>query len=418
MYRDIVKANDALIQLEENQFKCDFFTLKAFLDYYTSKGDIVNVINTFQEFKHNGIGYLNRHVMEAIIKLATNADVFDHRTLLQFFHSDESEFKRAILNAIPVLVERNHATLVPEIIGAINHNTGDSVNKLFTEMVRRHYDAEVYQRIWAKLDSMGFSIRSDVNAYKPALKGRSVELIKVILLEINLSPTHHLQDSYFEHLLMLSASDGVNELTKAINLMSGTYNVRPRLMFICKHIMPLLRKEMSHVDAVNVLCSTQIRSVDAVVAGIIAALTENDMSTAYYIASRNNVYLANDCIVEPLQRAYAKTKDVDRFIKFVCLIVQRISNEYGFLLSANKDQATKTHFLDQRRQFVARIVETTMLAQRSNIAENVNLLNGFLREDLAITSKQAENIRRKLKITAQSPIDQLLAMLSTINIDR
>lgn len=418
IYRDIGRANDAFKKLEQNRFKCNFFTLKALLDHYVSMGDLVNVVNTFQAFKDNSIGYLNRHVMEAIIGLATNADRFEHRMLLQFLHSDEPEFKRAILYAIPKLVEHNQAMLVPDIIGAIHHNIDASVTRLFTEMARWGCNAEVYHHIWTKLDDMGFSIRSNLNAYKPALKGHSAELIKLILVEMHSSRDHHLQESCFEQLLKLACIDGLNELTEAINLMCGTYNVRPRLAFICDHIMPLLRKDLCYTKAVNVLCSTRIRAVDAIVAGTIGALSENDMSTAYYIASGKQVYLANDCIIRPLQKAYVSTKDTRRFVDFVCLITSRISKEYAFYLNTKETQATESTIADQRDRFVAKIIETTVLAQRSNTVENISLLDGFWHAGLNISDKQADNIRRRLKVKARSPIDTLLMKLSKTNADQ
>lgn len=130
------------------------------------------------------------------------------------------------------------------------------------------------------------------------------------------------------------------------------------------------------------------------------------------------MYLANDCIIRPLQKAYVRTNDTSRFVDFVCLITSRISKEYAFYLNTKESQVTDSTIADQRNRFVAKIIETTVLAQRSNTVENISFLDGFWQAGLNISDKQADNIRRRLKVEARSPMDSLLVKLSKTNADQ
>lgn len=399
--------------METKGLRLNFATLKELTIYYLNKDDVQRVEEIFVLIKESDMVLLNRHVLDAILKISTSTTKTE---TLPFLHhlTPNDEFKRAITDIIPKFVISNRSALLPKILGAVNHCTESSAEKLFKEMAEQGVSAKQFDRTWYNFKQIGFDIRSNISAYTPALHGQSSDLIKKILGAMHADPTVQLRQSHFRQLLKLEANRSVVDLINTIHLMCVIYKTRPHRDFIVSDILPLMRQTMTYPNALSKLQRTKLRIIDSIVACIIGALSENDMSTAHQIASNNAAYLAESYVIQPLQMAYRNTNDVDQFVRIVHLVADRITAENLYYVNGRRSKYTDSDVEEARDEFLGRIIRTTMRDQMPNIAENIRLLNGFLQLGLTISAKQSDGIRRALKIERDSEMGKLLDDLNVV----
>lgn len=379
------------------------------LKYFIGKNDVKYVERTIELIKDSNMELLNRHVLQSILKLATGN--VNYQSLLSHLAPGD-EFQRAIIDIIPEFVECNRSAIIPEILGAIENNKAASAKYLFTEMSNRKCSAEEFDMVRRSFEKIGFDIKRNLDAYIPALRGQSYTLIVQILKAMQANPTKQLKPHHFDQLINLAGERGVVDLMAAINLMCTEYKIRPHREYISSIIMPLLRRTMTYRGALSKLRRTDIRLVDSIVASISGALSEDDMLTAHDIAKNSLVYLAIDCIVQPLQKAFQNTKDVHRFVQMVRLITERITAENLYHVNGRRIEYTESDVVKAQDEFLGKIIRSTMLAQRSNSADNSMLLKKFLQHGLRITERQSKYICRALQIQQSSEMGKLLSELT------
>lgn len=416
-FSDIDKVDDILKILEAKQLRLNFATLKELSNHYLNVNDVQNVEKIFVLIKESDMELLNRHVLQAILKLSTSSKDTKYRSLLHHLTADD-EFYRAISEFIPQFVKYHRSTLVAEILGVVNNDIAAAAKLLFKEMAVQQCSADEFNRTWRKFEEICFYMNSNINAYSPALYGQSSDLIKKILKTMYTKSTEKLRPSHFTQLLKLAADRNTSQLMDTLNLMCSTYKVRPRHEYIGTQILPLLRRTMTYPDALSKLRRTNIRFVDCILATVICLLNENDMLGAFNIATQNSAYLAKNYVIQPLQNAYRNTNDVDQFVQFVHLITERITAENLYHLSGRRTEYTELDVVKARDEFLGRIIRITMNDQKSNVDENIRLLRRFLQEGISISSKQADIIRVRLKVERSSDMDTLLEELTTMNLEK
>lgn len=404
--------------MEAKKLNLNIATLKELESYYLRKNDVPNVKRVFQLVRDIGMPLSNRDVLEAILKLSAGSTESVHYRALLGNLSPNEECQHAINDVMPEFVKCDRSTVVPEILEAVDPNIAASANSLFKEMAVQRCPAKEFEQVWQSFKQIGFDIHGNIPAYKPALRGQSYKLIKQILGAMDADPAEKLEPKHFDQFLKLAADRGMDELMDAINLMCTTYETRPNRDYISKNIMPLLRETMTYPDALLKLRKTDIRYTDCIFAGIIGALSEDDMQTAQFIVDNNTLYMAYDFIIQPLQSAYRNTKNVSLFARIVRLISERITIDNLYHMSKKQINYTEADIKKARDEFLGRTIRTTMRAQHKKNADNIKLLKGLLREGLIIPTTQTNQIRWMFRFINNTGMLRLLNELSTDPKDR
>lgn len=396
-------------------FKPNIYTFDEFLKHYAKTGDLDGIEKTIERMKEENIELLNRDIFKVISELAANGHAEKIDSLLVHV-KPTIELRQSLQNATKIFVERRLSPIIPKILERADGNVKEKVKYLIEEMVRCSTPESEFKETIGVLESMGITIESNFDLFKPALDGPSVDIIRRLLNHMQ-EKSIPVTESVFEKLFQLAAKKDVNEVLNVVNLMCEEFKVQPQLTFVRDVILPGLKCKESPAAAFAKLQTTKIRPRTAMLAIVTDCLIAKDIKLAHDFAITNfRAFYGIDFIRRPLLEAFAANRDVENFVSFVRLIHNsflQINNYQKSMPNQSGTPFTEEDIKTKQQAYIGELLWSAISNRRTDTQLVTQLLESFVKEGLTISPAHAEKVQKHLQVENETEIGRLLKKLST-----
>lgn len=155
-----------------------------------------------------------------------------------------------------------------------------------------------------------------------------------------------MNDSDFENLLELATKNGPTEVLNVVQSMYTDFNIQPKIVFICDHILPALNAMENPDEALAKLQTSKIHPSAIVLAIITNCLNNQDIQSAFKFAKNHQMFYGLAMIQQRLLSASKATADVQGFVSFVRLISSKLWHEYSSEDGISPQQQFKSKLID------------------------------------------------------------------------
>lgn len=376
----------------------DKYSLRAFCQYFTKIGNLNKLKYILDRCEQERAEELSWLILMSINDFTVNGYVDHIHSLIPKLESTfnlEKSFKHSIEH----FVRSGNGALIVKILKSIDMDKPEMAKYLMNELVLQGSNVDQVNEIWENLTLMGITIERNFDVYQRCHSVQSIDLIEKVLQHMH-AHEMEIQDHMFRQWIILSAKLYKDHMKTIVNI-SHNFQFRPTSSFIQDTILPLMNWKTdpeATLAQLHTTLSEQCRH-NCNVALINILLNDNDIRRAYEIAEHSNT---NPTQVEMrLIRAYQHSHDTEYFVRFIRLIVDRMSTS----------KLEKMDVIDKQNQFVENIVHVIIGDTQISDDIKVACLSALVERGFFISEQFAVQLINELR-EAEDELSSLLGKLS------